>query len=400
MRKSLLFIAWDGPDVNYLEGLFMPIFAGLLDDYDIHIMQFTWGDENKTALLHHKCAQLGVHYTREEIYRKPVATAGVIITLLKGAKSIQKYVAKNNISILMPRSTMPAWMVMRAIKYCPQIRLVFDADGLPLEERVDFAGLKKTGFQYKYLKSIEQGIINQADVVLARTQKAVQYLTVGKAVSASKFFVVVNGRNEEVFKPAVKMGNPIRKKLGIPDCALLVVYAGSLGPQYCLGEMIALFKILQEKKHNSYLLLLTGSQQYAANNAQLWAGLEKNVVVANVPFSEVPLYLSLADAALAFRRDYFSMAGVAPVKLGEYLLSGLPVVLTPNTGDTKKLLQNNNACFLLDTFSSEAFTAAADWLAGVHLNSPVAIEARKTGQALFSLKAAVASYKNALNALP
>jgi glycosyltransferase involved in cell wall biosynthesis len=288
---------------------------------------------------------------------------------------------------------------LNGISNCTTGRLVFDADGLPLEERVDFAGLNKTGFQYKYLKSIERSIINRADVVLARTHKAVQFLSGGEAVVAPKFYVVINGRDDDVFKPAVKIGNPIRKKLGIPDSALLVVYAGSLGPQYCLEEMLAVFRILQQKHGNSYLLLLTGSQQYAASNAQLWAGLEKNVVVANVPFSEVPEYLASADAALAFRKDYFSMAGVAPIKLGEYLLTGLPVVVTPKTGDTKALLQNNNACFLLDKLDNEGFNAAADWLAGVHLNSPVAIEARKTGQALFSLKAAVASYKNALNAL-
>ena len=299
----------------------------------------------------------------------------------------------------MPRSTMPAWMVMRCIKSLPNIKLVFDADGLPLEERVDFAGLNKTGFQYQYLKGVERGIIRRADVVLARTQKAVEFLTGGHPALAAKFYVVVNGRNAQVFKPAAKLGNPIRNKLGIPNDALLVVYAGSLGPQYCLEEMIAVFRALLQRQAESYLLLLTSSLQYAVRNAHLWAGLEKNVVVANIPFSEMPEYLSSADAGLAFRKDYFSMAGVAPVKLGEYLLSGLPVIVTPNTGDTAILLQHNNASFLLGKFNSDGFGAAADWLVGIHLNSQVSMEARKTGQALFSLDAAVVSYKNALNAL-
>ena len=93
------------------------------------------------------------------------------------------------------------------------------------------------------------------------------------------------------------------------------------------------------------------------------------------------------------------MRGVAPVKMGEYLLCGLPVVATPNTGDTSRLLQHNGACFLLDKFDAESYAAAADWLAGVHLKSEVANLARKTGEALFSLNAAVASYKKALKAL-
>ena len=42
--ERLLFITWDGPQVSYLEGLFFPILKGLKPRYEIHVVQFTWGE--------------------------------------------------------------------------------------------------------------------------------------------------------------------------------------------------------------------------------------------------------------------------------------------------------------------------------------------------------------------
>lgn len=399
MRKNLLFIAWDSPEANYLEGLFMPIFAGLATDYNIHIIQFTWGGEDKPQRIGELCHNKGLAYTHYPIYRKPLATAGVMLTVLKGARFIKSYILNNNINIVMPRSTMPALMALRINKSLNGVKIVFDADGLPLEERVDFAGLKKSSFQYRFLKKVESRMIAQADVVLARTQSAIAYLAETNNIDKGKFYVVVNGRDASIFKPDAELFNTVRAALGIPAEAMLLVYAGSLGPQYCFAEMISIFRAVKQLYNNCYLLLLTGSGSFIQNNKALLAGIEDSVLVKQVAFTEMPQYLSAADAALALRRNFFSMKAVAPIKLGEYFLSGLPVVLTPNTGDTETVLKNNEACFFIERFDDNAFDCAAKWILDSYKNTEVTTVARKTGEAFFSLQASVQSYKQALNAL-
>lgn len=399
MRKNLLFIAWDSPEANYMEGLFMPIFAGLAKEYTIHIIQFTWGSVDKATRIGQLCRNSGLIYVHHPIYRKPIATAGVILTVLKGARFIKKYILNNNINIVMPRSTMPALMVLRVKKNLQGVKMVFDADGLPLEERVDFTGLKKSSFQYRFLKKVESQMIVAADVVLARTQSAITYLAETNNINKSKFNVVINGRDASIFKPGAGQCNTVKATLGIPAEAMLLVYAGSLGPQYCFAEMISIFRAVKQLHNNCYLLLLTSSGSFIQNSKAFLAGIEDSVLVKQVPFAAMPQYLAVADAALALRRNFFSMKGVAPIKLGEYFLSGLPVILTPNTGDAETIFKNNEACYFIEGFDDNDFVTAAKWVLANYKNTEVKKVARTTGDTFFSLQASVQSYKQALNAL-
>jgi hypothetical protein len=108
--KTLLFISWDGPQVGYLEGLFLPILQGLSGEYRMHIVQFTWGpgdgDRVKTLL-----EKAGMVYHRYEIRRKPFVVAGVLLTLFLGKRYLRRYIREQKIDVVLPRSIFPALMV-------------------------------------------------------------------------------------------------------------------------------------------------------------------------------------------------------------------------------------------------------------------------------------------------
>ena len=53
------------------------------------------------------------------------------------------------------------------------------------------------------------------------------------------------------------------------------------------------------------------------------------------------------------------MQAVAPIKLGEYLLCGLPVVATAGIGDTDAI--SSDAGMLLQRMDEAELQAAADW---------------------------------------
>lgn len=45
---NILFVTWDGPQVSYLEGLFLPIFKALKSaGIHVHVLQFTWAEQAK-----------------------------------------------------------------------------------------------------------------------------------------------------------------------------------------------------------------------------------------------------------------------------------------------------------------------------------------------------------------
>ena len=387
--KSLLFICWDGPQVNYLEGLFLPILERLKEAYAVHVIQFTWGDPRASDRISGLFEAAGVRYNRYTISRRPQVTVGTIKTLVAGTGYLKRYVSDNKIDILMPRSTFPALMVLGMGKALDGRKLVFDADGLPLEERVDFAGLNPRGLQYRFLKRKERQVIHRADRVLVRTRAAIPILT-GSCGSAN-FFVVSNGRSPTRFLPL----DPderlrVRKELGFAQDDLVLVYCGSMGPQYCVNEMLLLPGLAAAHGIECKLLVLTGSPERINDTS---------VITRSLSSAEVPRYLGAADIGLALRVPFPSMAGVAPIKLGEYLLCGLPVLASGGIGDTGTLLAGSEACHLLDDHSPAALDGAVRWIGAVVGKPGMGETARSLGLRYFSLEESVASYQEALKNL-
>src|SRR5690606_31076769 len=76
--------------------------------------------------------------------------------------------------------------------------------------------------------------------------------------------------------------------------------------------------------------------------------LKTHIILKKVPVSEVSDYLNAADLGFGLRQPTYSMQGVAPIKLGEYLLTGLPVIASKGIGDTTEILHAFDDCFLYD----------------------------------------------------
>jgi len=343
--KNLLFITWDGPQTSYMEGLFMPIFQEIAKRgaYQFHVIQFTWADAQKIAHTQAAADEMGITYTAWPVLRKPNVSIGSLLTVLTSSAKIKKYIRENNIHMVMPRSTFPA-MIVNQIKN-KSFKLIFDADGLPIEERIDFAGLNKESFQYKLMKSAETKMLKSADAVITRSQKAIDIHTahIGESYR-SKFSVVFNGRDRNVFAYQPHLREIVRQALGLKD-ELLFVYAGSLGPQYCLTEMLQIFRAYAEKREAKFLIL-TGNTEFAEQNIP--TELKAHVILKSVPSEKVSFYLNGGDVAFGLRKPTFSMQGVAPIKLGEYLLCGLPVIASKGIGDTERILENFEECYLYD----------------------------------------------------
>lgn len=361
-KTKILFIAWDDPKVNYLEGLFAPIFDVLSKKYryEFHIIQFSWATAERIQYLTEVCLARNISYVHFQVSHKPIVAIGKIFTLFFGIRFLAGYLKANGIGIVMPRSTMPACMVLSLKKKIDDLKVIFDADGLPIEERVDFAGLKKGGARYKQLKGIEKEIILIADLILTRTRKAADFLLSQYHAENRKFFLVQNGRDESLFKPSTEHRRIVRSKYNIPGNATVLVYAGSAGPQYGAEQMMFIYERLKDKGILVYFLILTNSPGYFSDYIK--DASDNHLIIDRVPFESIPACLSAADFAFALRSATFSMRGVSPVKLGEYLLMGLPVIASAEIGDTTEMLQEKSFAYLLEDFRHESLEKAVAWV--------------------------------------
>ena len=110
----LLFVTWDGPQVSYLESLFLPIFSGLTPHgIETSVIQFRWGTKAQREIVARECASRGIHYESINIAHQ-LGAAGAALTALRARWRIRSTVRAIRPDIIMPRSILPALSVLAA----------------------------------------------------------------------------------------------------------------------------------------------------------------------------------------------------------------------------------------------------------------------------------------------
>lgn len=385
MASNCMFVTWDGPQTSYLEALFLPIFKALAErGYRMHVMQFTWADAEHVKRIQAICETAGIPYRSFPVWRR-VGGAGPLASAIVGRRDIRRAIRDWRIDTLMPRSLMPA-LALLAMCSRKGIRLVFDADGFAVDERVDFGGLSPASATYRILREVEAQTARAADCVLVRTPRAIDILVDRSKTERAKFHVVGNGRDPSPFL----VGCPKRT-----DGEFRLCYAGSLGAQYRPGQMIAIAQRLRAEIPKLVFRVFTGDRSNL-DIALDRAGVSDRdwIEVSRLPPGDIPAALMKCDLALALRQPAFSTQGVAPIKLGEYMLAGLPVIGTEGVGPVEPLI---DAGVMLPL--KEDVSQVWPWVRDNLLPHRIALRKRAhdLGLAHFSLKASVDSYAAALD---
>lgn len=391
---SVLFITWDGPQVRYLETLFLPIFARLrARGYAFHVLQFTWGNAERIEETARACEALGIPYRSRRIWRG-AGGLGPFVSAVLGAREIARAARRWQIDILMPRSLMPA-LAMLAMRGKRGFRTVFDADGLAADERVDFAGLSPRGTTYRVLRHVEARMTRSADRVLTRTADAVAILSAraGKATGSGKFHVVSNGVDPERFSRA-------NRAAALPNesAPFRLGFCGSFGEQYCPEDMFRIAERLRAEFSGLRFSIFTRDR----GRVREWLddsgrhGLDWLELCSLSP-EEVPCALQTCDLALALREPAFSTRAVSPIKVGEYLLAGVPVICTSGVGGVQDLPANE----VIYTGPVDDTAALLEWLERLRAKGKqhVRNECQALGRAYFGIDATVDQYAAALEGL-
>lgn len=396
--KRTLFVTWDGPRVNYLESLFLPIFAELgARGYPFDVLQFRWGEAQQRERIAQQCAQVGVGYRAVEIVRRGGAVGPLASAVLGGAR-VRSAIRHFGSDLVMPRSIFPSLAVLagRVARLRP---VLMDADGFELDERVEGGDLLSGGLGYRVLRDLEAQMVRLSRAVLVRTAASRDILVAraGPPVGPERFYVVTNGRDERVFHPSDEAGRlSAREELGVPPDTPLIIYVGSVGTRYRTQEIGDFALHVRRRRPDTRLVVLSGAPDLArAELAKASTDLAASTVIRRAPPEEVARYIAAADVGTAFIRSTLSTLGIAPVKVGEYLLCGTPVVGAAAIG-------RNDGAVADGVFFDDAagLEAAADWFVQRVLSDRDGYRdrARRAGVAGYSLRRSVDDYAAALEA--
>ncbi len=261
-----------------------------------------------------------------------------------------------------------------------------DADGVLSEEYVDAGVWRRGSIGHRLTAAVERRALARADavVVLTRRRQA-QVAAMGLPVPCVIPCVV----DTQHFRRDTQAGARVRERLGLRG--RVFVYVGKAGGWYSTDAMLDFVATARERDPDVMLLVLTNEAQETFADAAARRGIP--CVVRSATRAEMPSFLSAAQVALSFVLPAPSKAASSPVKNGEYLACGLPIVSTAGIGDSSELIADRRVGVVVDALEPSAYRRALEELERLLADSSLGDRCREVAEAELSIeRAAIPRY--------
>ncbi|MFH1202742.1 MAG: glycosyltransferase [Candidatus Omnitrophota bacterium] len=356
-----LYISYDGLKEALVQSQVIPYLKGLSEDGIIFTL-LTFDKRGRTDEI--KKIMLGLKNERIECislrYHKKPTLPATLYDIMQGVLVSTFLVMRNKVDVIHARSYVAAAIAL-VLKKLLKIKLIFDMRGIWPDEKVDANTWPRGGFLYKVTKAFEKRLLLNADAIIVLTEKLKTIVEDFEYMKGHKVAIDVIPACVDVnkFKIAGKPQDLVESlRLGNKT---IFIYSGSLGTWYMLDEMVDFFKIAKAKIINAHFLFFTLFRKSVIDNLMFNKGVDKDEFsVISAPHEEMPRWLSIGDFSVFFIKPSFSKQGSIPIKLGESLACGLPVIINSGIGDTAELVSRNGIGAVIDEFKAASYIKAVD----------------------------------------
>ena len=211
---------------------------------------------------------------------------------------------------------------------------IFDIPAIYAEEVAMRSG---KGLRYQICHWIETREFRKADRLAAVSHKLKQLIH--DLTGRDDVIAIPNCFNRDVFAFDEQARTRIRGEYNFDDNDRIICYAGGLSKWQRIPDILNLCHEVSKKRDNFKFIFLTQQDKRLREmleDSNLSA--ERCVIRVCMP-QEVPEYLSAADAGIIMRDDVPVNNVASPIKIGEYLGCGLPVILTKGIGDYSEMIR-------------------------------------------------------------
>lgn len=278
--------------------------------------------------------------------------------LIKKAKQLYK---QNNYAFIHCRSYLGAEIGLK-LKRQFQVKYLFDMRGFWPDEKKDAQHWDQTKLfwriVYKKYKKIEKDLLINADEVVSLTYAAKKEIDKKSYLNNKKSVYVIpcctdtdkyNFISEQDRQDA-------KQNLKIKEDSYVVGYLGSMSILYMIPELVKIFSIIKKLKPTAILLVISKSDPAIILNELDKNDIDKNdVIIKAVTFKEVPDYLAAFNISISLKSMTYGNIGTSPVKLGECLCSGIPVISSDGVGDVNQITERLNAGYIIKGYSKNDF---------------------------------------------
>ena len=252
--------------------------------------------------------------------------------------------------IIQTRSSLDYLSLKIVKKMNPNVKIIMDLRGEDSMEYLNAFGYdtidevtnNKITNRYYSIVDRTDHILHIAESVICVSKAMEKHILAKyKNVSKSKIFVIPGGADREEFFFNEEVRTATREMLCI-DKSFVFIYSGGLKKYWQKKRTIFEFMSrIQEINANTIFLCLTSDMEIATELKKKYFSSNANIFILAVNSNEVNNYLCAADAGIILRDDIHTNRVSSPTKVAEYLLAGLPVIISKNVGDYSEFIDNN-----------------------------------------------------------
>ncbi len=433
-NSKVLYLTYDGLTDPLGQSQILPYLRGLsIRGFAITIISFEkrknfreWNEKIKKDCNDHLIVWIPL------TYHKSPPILSTIFDLILLRINAERILRENPVRLIHCRSYITS-LVGSALQRKYGVKFIFDMRGFWADERIEgqIWNPKNPVFRiiYKYFKIKERRFLSFSDHVIVLTEKAKSIILnladkkKNMSILSNKITVIPTCVDTVLFDPeriSDEEKKHLRISLGLAEDTRVLLYAGSLGTWYMMGEMLDFFECLNDIIANYVFLILTPEWKYIdnllknkgfrRNNRQLnpasncsWqnpdfigyiSGLDNTsaikVIVSHTEYSKVPLYLSLASLSICFIRPTFSKSGSSATKLAESIAMKVPVISNSKWGDIDKLISEPRNGYLIQAFMKDEYLRVARKISSIGNEKWQMID--NSALKLFSLDNGIDSY--------
>jgi len=254
-------------------------------------------------------------------------------------------IVRYRIDIILARDVYPAILGL-ILKFIFGKKMIFRMKGLSLVER-EYVGINSIN---KFLlKQCERLLFRKPDLIFPCSDNMARYV---KGFGREGFvYPIPNYIKKGKFVFDERTRQETRKEMNLRGKRVFI-YSGGAWKWQCLRESIKLFEYIHEIDGDTHLLIL--SYQKEDIEKHLASCSDRNpYTLLSVPHEGVPPYLMAGDVGFMLRAKNKLNEVASPIKFGEYLGCGLPVVVTAHAGGCSHIVRTKDFGIVLEEFEDD-----------------------------------------------
>jgi glycosyltransferase involved in cell wall biosynthesis len=238
--------------------------------------------------------------------------------------------------------------------YPKRIISVYDARGAAAEEYI-YSTLKSNLLSKKrfstiaHLSYLECYTANEADMVFAVSKVLQNYYIRNYHTDPDKFFTYPCLSNSSKFYYDKELRDKMRKKLGYEEHVKVLVYAGGFRNSWHLQDDLFYFlDSIAAISENTRFLVLSKDKISEKELLESYPRLSGQITFTAVENEEIFKYYNAGDIGILIREDTIMNNVAAPTKFSEYVLCGLPVLISKGVGDYSQFVDKHKIGFVIN----------------------------------------------------